>query len=521
MTSRGGGWGGLPRGRAAGAAAMFLVSVIGMGTFPGRSRAVDTTYQVADELRAWYDNNKNESLVDNRLDLLVNHGAYTLGGELLSHDPSNPGLLDPSKFGASQEGIRKRWFEAKTKDWSVRVGNVYASFGRGLALQIYEDQGIDFDNPLDGASGEARFGPANLQFIAGTNSYGPAAMVLKGGHVGFDLPGGFKTGFHGVWSDYLDTSGGARTGGDRLYGGLLEKSLGTGFDWYGEYVVRDERTAEGTSAGVPQGHASYTSVNLSLGPAQFLGEFKDLLRFDLPQIKRDNTTLQTWVNPPTAVRQHATTLLNRGSHVANIRLADEEGGLAETYINVTEKTRLTGSFSRSLAHHSYQPAWEAYGELEQHVGETTDLVFRADQTQETVLEVTDGVFTGRITYSASLVAPITDEWSFDTTFETQSIRESHTLTQDFRYPLDTNDQVAILTVSKAPNLSWAVTGEWTNDQRENRQTWLWLEWDLQLGTRHHLVVGGGSLRGGQVCSGGVCKIVDPFQGGSLELQTTF
>ncbi len=502
------------------AAAILILSVCASGAFQPL-HATETTYQVANQLRGWYDTKQLESLLDNRLDALVSHGPYTLGVSLLSHSPSDPARLDPARYGLAQQGIRKRWFEARAEKWSVRAGNVYGTFGRGLALQIYEDQAIDFDNPLDGVSGQAVLGPAEAQIIAGTNSYGPAQQVLKGGHVGVDLPLGFKTGVHGVWSDYLGAVGQGRTGGDRLYGGLLQKSLGGKLDAYGEYVVRDRRNGQGGALGTPQGHAGYANVNAYLGPLQLMGEFKDMLRYDLPKTTRDNRSEQVFVNVPPAVRAHATTLLNRATHVANIRPADEFGGLGEAYLSVNDKTRLTGSYSRSKARHSNQPAWEAYGELERWLGEHTELVLRADESEDTVLEVSDYVFTERITYGGTLVLPVTAAWSVDASYETQGVQESHSATYAFRFPNEFRDNVAILTLSRAPSMSWAATVEWTNDEREAKQSWFWAEWNLQLGERYQLLLGGGSLRGGQVCSGGVCKIVDPFEGGRIELLTTF
>lgn len=514
----------------------------GLRIWVSTAAAQDLNYQVAGQLEGYYDSKWKETVLDNRLDAMVSHGPYALGASFISHSPSDFTRLDPNNFGPEIQGVRKRWLEARTENWDLRVGDSYATFGRGLALQIFEDQTVDFDNAIDGAAGRAAFGPAEIKFLAGTNSFGPAAQVLKAAHLGFALPAGFRAGAHGVWSDNLSGLSDARTGGDRLYGGLLGGSLGR-VDLYGEYVLRDQRNAQGGpaqrvqegNAAIPEGHAGYANVNLNLGRVQVMAEYKDLLRYNLPQIPREDGTLQPFVNPPTALRQHNTTLLNRATHVANIRLDDERGGLVETYINLAERTQATGSFSRSESRHgkNYRDlgllyrtnnfqAWEAYGELEHWLGEHLEVVLRADESEETIEEGGLPLFFERRTWGGTLAFPIVEKWSGDFTAENQAVQESNKSLreEEFLFHEYTNT-LGTLTVSRSPNMAWAVTAEWTDDERQEDQTWVWGEWNLRLGERHQLLLGGGRLRGGQVCSGGVCKLVDPFEGGRIELLTTF
>ena len=75
-------------------------------------------------------------------------------------------------------------------------------------------------------------------------------------------------------------------------------------------------------------------------------------------------------------------------------------------------------------------------------------------------------------------------------------------------------------------IAWSVNAEFTNDEYpavagREEGSWFWGEMSMRLGDRHQLLLGGGETRKGQVCSGGVCKLVDAFEGGRLELLTTF
>jgi hypothetical protein len=469
----------------------------------------ETSIQAANELEADYDTALEETVLDDRLDASLSRGPFTLGATFLSHSPSDAGRLDPHDYGEQVQGVRKRWLEASSGDFTARIGDVYATFGRGLALQIFEDRTVDFDNVLDGFYGRAVYGPATLEVIGGSNSLGEVFHVVKGGQLLLDLPTGAALGLEGVWSDSTATGALARPGGDRLAGAHLSGSIGSHADLYGEYVIHQRKNFREGASDPAQGHAGYANLSLYLGPIQILGEFRDLLRYQLQ-----------YINPPTAFRSHTSTLLNRASHIANLRFDDERGGMVETYLTLDDATRIDASFSRTEARHAHFPARETYGELERWFGDA-ECVIRAGETEETVREGLDDVFFERITYSATVLYPFSDTFSLEVTGETQGAQESNQSTQTYRFAEKYRDNLVTATFSKAPNMSWGLTYEWTDDHRQSKDHWIWAEWNIQIGNRHQLGLGGGSFRGGQLCSGGICKLVDPFEGGRIELLTTF
>jgi hypothetical protein len=291
--------------------------------------------------------------------------------------------------------------------------------------------------------------------------------------------------------------------------------LGARADLYGEYVLRDQRDANGRDSGIPQGHAGYAALNLYLGRLQFLGEYKDLLRYDLPTVDT-----RAWINPPTCVRAHASTLLSRGAHTPNIFPADERAGLAEAYLTIADGTKAVLSYGRTRARHRPYASWETYGELEHWFG-GTEVILRADETEDTVQEGAELRFTEHITFSGSLVQPLPRNWNLDLTVDAQKTQQFDRAADPPKPAEEFSGQVATLTVSAPNGMAWAVNGEWTDQEAQPRQNWLWLEYTLRIGERHQLTLGGGRQRGGQVCSGGVCKLVDPFQGGRIELLTNF
>ena len=247
-------------------------ALLGLAVTGGAARAQEaTTYSAANQLEGWYSSELHESVLDDRFDLRVAHGPYAVGGTILSHSPSSD-ALDPNDYTTARQGIRKRWFEAAAGPYALRAGNIYSTFGRGLALAIFEDQTVDFDNTLDGFQASAQNDRAEVEILGGSNAYGPTELVLKAARVGAALPRSWKGGLTGVWADRM--AGTSRQDGNRLYGGSLQGALTSRADLYGEYVMRDQRDGQGQDAGLPQGHAGYVSANLYLGRVQVLGDRK-------------------------------------------------------------------------------------------------------------------------------------------------------------------------------------------------------------------------------------------------------
>jgi hypothetical protein len=148
-------------------------------------------------------------------------------------------------------------------------------------------------------------------------------------------------------------------------------------------------------------------------------------------------------------------------------------------------------------------------------------VLYAAETEEKIREGEGRTFLEHITYGADYIAELGDRITVELLYETQATQQQDLATVDYRYPLCYRDNIAALTVSATPRHSWSATVEWTDSPLEKDDTWIWVEWSIRFGTLGQLTLAGGSLRGGQLCSGGVCKLVDPFEGGRIELLTNF
>lgn len=470
--------------------------------------AQETQIRAGNQLEVYYDTKIEESVVDDRLDLDLQYGRFGAGVVFLSHTPSDPLRLDPNDFGARQEGIRKRWVTAAIDPIELRVGDSYASFGNGLVLRIFEDQLVDFDNVVDGAFGRGTYRGVTLSTILGTNSIGPERAMVKGLSAEIEAEGGWLLGVNGALVDSV-LGASAAPGRDALAGVNGHGILPGGVDVTAEYAIRSYRPERPGRHSPDDGHATYVAANANVGPVALLAEAKELLRFD-----------HAYTTPPTAVRQHVSSLLNRGSHAPNIRLEDERGWQAEVSWSVRPDLILTANHSASDARNAELPAWESFGQVEADLGGTHWILYGAE-TEEKIREGLDRTFFERITFGGDAVGEVGRGWGLEVAYETQQTRQLDLARASFEFPIEFRDDMLGLTLSKSPTHTWAATIEWTDSPIEDEDMWIWVEWSLRLGVIGQLSLAGGSLRGGQVCSGGVCKFVDPFEGGRLEILTNF
>lgn len=502
-------------GGARGLSGLVLVLLLtAIALTPARTEAADAEIRAANQLETYYSTELEESVLDDRLDVDITYDRFSAGIVFLSHTPSNYNLLDPNDFGPPQSGIRKRWIEAEYGPIKARLGDSYASFGSGLVLRIFEDQAVDFDNVVDGAWFQAEVKGFTIEGIAGersidiTDAPRDSTNLVKGLSIRRQIASGWTVGLNGALIDWY--TGDVPEFGRHGLGGIEANGLlPGGVSVTAEYAIRHFRPeAPGTTAPA-DGHAGYATVSGTAGPLTLFLEGKDLLRFKHP-----------YTTPPTAIRQHTSTLLNRGSHVPNIRIEDERGFQAEGIFNAGSGVTLTGNYSASDARHADLPAWEMFGEIESTDFLGTHLIGRAAETEETIIEGGDRVFFERITFGGEGQI-VEGDWSFDATFETQTTQQQNLSRADFEAPLEYRDHIVGITLTRAPMHSWGATFEWTDNDRELKDSWLWIEWNIRLGLIGQLTLAGGAVRGGQVCSGGVCRIMDPFEGGRIELLTNF
>jgi hypothetical protein len=475
----------------------------------GSASSEDIIIQARQELELWHDSDLDESVADERLDAFVGYGNFSLQATFLIHQPTDASRLDPSDYGEPFEGVRKRMLEARVGPALAQLGEVYTTLARGVGLQLIENQVVDFDNGVDGfrtAWEDPRF---RVEFLAGRNSFGTREASLKAASVGWTGPSLFDAALHATQVDSSDDAAGRLRGRDRIGGGELNFQTSWG-DLHASYFGRDYEPPGGVEA-PPLGHGAYGTMNLYYGPAALTLEGHDYRRYDW-----------AYTIPPTGVRQHTTTLLNRTSHTANFNPEDQRGYQAEFLVNLMGgDLEILANRAAGESHDGELPYFENYGQVEWTLWPNLVVIGRGAETEETIDEGAKVVFFERITWGGNVYWSFAETWSLELDFETQKLQELDLETAEFSFPLEARDNILTVNLFHAPWLAMAVTHEWTDNPREEKDRWTFAEVNFQVMDRHQINIGGGSFRGGQLCSGGICRPVAPFTGVRVNWQTTF
>jgi hypothetical protein len=380
------------------------------------------SFHARQELELWHDTDLDESVADERLDLYISSGNYSLQSTFLIHQPTDAGRLDPSDYGDPFEGVRKRMLEVRVGDFAAQLGDVYTTFARGVGLQLIENQVVDFDNAVDGFRSVWDDPRWRMEILAGSNSYGERETALKAASARWTGLRDLGLRFHAVQVDSSDDAAGRARGRDRIAGGEIDYQLSWS-DLHAAYFIREyEPGGDGPDA--PQGHGAHGAMNFYWGQAALSLEGKDYLRYDWG-----------YTIPPPAVRQHSTTLLNRVSHTVNFDPGDERGYQAELIVNFLQgDLEVIANRSAGENHDGELPYFENYGQIEYALTPDLYVIVRGAESEETVDEGAKEAFFERITWGGNVYWALAETWALEVDFETQKFQEQDLSTADFEFP---------------------------------------------------------------------------------------
>lgn len=475
----------------------------------------------------------------------------------------------PPEYGVEFTGIRKRFVEFRRDNLYVRAGDSFTLFGRGLALNSFENRPLAFDTGIDGVkleythewakftatggtlnytdiidlsriekykirAGSAEFSPIHLvkfgaSFVSGTLELPPVTIPFDKAQ--FHMPEYF------VSLRYSDID---------LFASYVEKRTGV----YGK-----DDTHKGT--------AFYGSVSFSGESFGLSLEYKDY-RFGITdqreRFNRDRSTKAlAFQNPPTVHKEHSFTLLSRYPHVVDFN--DEVGLQFDAFYSIPG--RLTGSLNiaASSRHYSfgltgdtlslpggvripaygapartgawlpnmnprYSPFWEIYADVQYFLDDDENnyllLGFnrRSDESADE-LSLPPPVGPRRDAVRSTAVPvivqyTIAEGWIVKATSERQWIHED-------KNPLTTKyyNQLFTFGISRSPNMAASIRYERTGDEAtvDGRRDWTAADFTYRISGKHSLTLTAGGDRGGQICANGICRFVNPFLGVRMSLMS--
>ena len=459
---------------------------------------------------------------------------------------------DPPEFGPRFNGIRKRYVEFSRQGLELRAGDFYTLYGKGLAMNLFENRGINYDTRLDGLRGSYSSDLVHAIFAAGKMRYNDLlnperieTYSIKSGHLeikplDFFRIGGSIVGVEGELPSAF--------GLDRVHADIPEvmASLrGYGFDlfvqqaWKRASFLRPTSGGQFTS-GESEGDALYGSLSYS---ADFgLGatfEYKDYSFDDVRENERDAnrpSRMLPMQNPPIVHKEHYFTLLSRTPHIVDFN--DEVGFQLDVFYALAPEITLNVNGAMASRHNGYlerngflvtyerensilptldekfSPFWELYTEVEWYFDGQSYVRAAFNRRYDAPYEAGLAHEQSSTTIPVRIEYMLDEEYSLGASFEQQFFHDSYSR----ETPEYFNEYVS-LTIARAAHWSATVRMEYTTDNADpsGKDFWRTIEFAYRVGTDHIATISYGTERGGLVCTSGICREILPFDGVRLSL----
>ncbi|MFQ6616382.1 MAG: DUF6029 family protein [Fidelibacterota bacterium] len=313
---------------------------------------------------------------------------------------SNFEFSSPPQIGPRHLGVRKFRLSWRGESFSLKVGDLYGQLGRGLAVNLWENQGIDWDSSLRGIwlninpwkkwsfdliAGDAQGGrhilpgpgvdPRRRDFsddarvaAVSITSQNVLRHVTAGTYlVAVESRNPWFTLTRNLVTDEYEASDSTSVTTRSLIPGFFLSHPGSDHDFYVEFMTRNHRIRNADSLlsarqgwfTYPReqwGWGGYASFSYFPGRWGVTVEYKNYFLDDSDPVKRRNLPLRLGrmspvQNPPTVFREHSSTLLSRTPHVMDFE--DEVGVQVEANVRAAPSLFLILNYAQSSRHSGF------------------------------------------------------------------------------------------------------------------------------------------------------------------------
>ncbi|MFA7360465.1 MAG: DUF6029 family protein [Candidatus Kapaibacterium sp.] len=475
----------------------------------------------------------------------------------------------PIEYGVNFRGIKKRFIEYNNTDagLNLRAGDFWEIVAKGLSFNTFEDRALFYDTGVDGVkvSYKKTFGEKNPVKTKGLLMLGRIVFNdnLKPERVEtYDIRAGnfeispIKPLTFGA--NYVYAQGNVPAAFDTtalqsyIPEGYASLNIGN-LQVFASYAHKHTNTVQNTTYPIPfhaNGDGFYSSVSYSLPKLGFTLDYKNY-RFDLtaPDYRSLDrpTRMLPFQNPPTAVKEHATTLLSRYPHVVDFN--DEVGAQFDVVYAPDDKTTFNLNAAAASRHYNYVDispgGLTVYQRVDRSNSWMPDFGDEFSPWYEFFLE-------GERYFSDKFYGKVAYDYQNSVIYDNMNPSASekmkiHTIPTELRYTfikdytaklnfeqqfvnssLHSNDpnfinQLVSLSVSRSPNVSATVSYEWTTSDQEptGKKNWLLGEVSYKINPTNSVTVSYGTERGGVKCTNGICRYVRPFEGFRLTINSKF
>lgn len=420
-------------------------------------------------------NNTNKAYFENWTELDYSYKKFQLGLQMEAHDPPVPYSADTSGYGLYQ-----RYVGYNGDNFQVTVGNFYTMLGRGLVLRSFENRSLRWDTNIDGVNFNFQTKYVDGKLLSGKprDRSGDRLERLDGGELTIKPLESFHFG-----SSFFSTKDDQNISNSR--GSIYTNFYLPSMSLYTEYASRKDGDLEWGN-----GHAFYLSGDLFVKSITLHAEYKEYDNYHLY-----GNGLHDYNNPPTVVREHMYTLLNRHQHV--LKLNNEKGWLVETNIPIFDFALSTWSYSKTTNLEGDELFDEVFGQAEIFYSENWNWILAGGLEEDRESEYKNFILSS--SYNLDYVNAI------KFIYEHQHVKIKLTDRQFY-------NQIYLIEYSRSPYFTLSMIFERATDQYSNEDGWLGIQADVHIFNNYELSLFGGSRREGKMCAGGVCVYKPAFEG---------
>lgn len=478
----------------------------------------------------------------------------------------------PREYGRDTIGIKEYYAEFNRDGLRARGGTFYNLVGRGLVFNTFESRPIGFDTQTEGIkldyeipefAAVAYGGVMDYVDILNTSRMEEYLVRGAGGSTSpipaLDLGG-----------SYLSVTGRKTASGfSREFDAYLrELFVGGHYEGFRAYLnYADKRTqldsvARSRTSSPFYGTGMYGLLGFNNEDVGVTAEYKsyrfDLLEPNEQQVNTRSTRALPFQNPPNLIPEHDKTLLARNPHAPDF--SDEIGMQIETLLYPTDALTVTLLATGGSRHNSwealvdtaggetrtvyrrlnsaplafpelsdirYSPYWELYAHGEYQLNDDASFAIAVQRRDNVIYGEGNGetIMPTSETYKASTlmlesITNLSDEDNLHAILELQRIFDSKKATAGADSlgiePYDGKYSNALLTLEYSHSPRWAINAriEWTSTDKEQGGKHIWpvIGATYRIGDAHLIGLQYGAERGGVVCTGGVCRLINPFSG---------
>ncbi len=468
----------------------------------------------------------------------------------------------PAEYGPDFSGFRRKFIGYRRDGLDLRIGDLYALHNRGLSLNLFEDRVIRYDTSLEGARAEYDTDFFRVKALAGTINY------LE--HLTFEDPGEPREEVYRLRSAALELKPhrNVRFGGSYTYAEGELPFFGD-VDTVKTFIPEANVTVRLPFARL---HAGYNFRRLDLNSVAdsttgggFYGtishsgrgygvtlEYKNYSYDIVDPFARlgdplRNTRMSPFQSPPIGHKEHSYSLMTRDPHLVNFN--DEVGFFLEGFYSPMPRYNLNASLAMASLHHAWvtrpeegfgyfkerqgpvwlpsladerDPFWEIYLDFEYLFPDFTSYVKVAYNHRNRLFYNADNPdFSEKIranTFAIDMQYAFTPVWSVKVISEHRFVHDSILMDDSDYY-----DQMLSVQIARSPSFSFGGRLETTTYEFDpsGEKLWYTAEASYRIGRSHTVMASYGKERGGFVCTNGVCRFVNAFDGFRFSLMSSF